>query len=35
LRCDTATTQGASLVELDPIIATSAFFNKTVTSVQM
>jgi len=35
LRCDTATTQGASLVELDPISATSAIFNKTVTSLEV
>jgi len=28
-------TQGASLAELDPISATSAIFNKTVTSLQV
>jgi len=35
LRCGTGTTQGASLVELDPINATSAIFNKTVASLQV
>jgi len=35
LRCDAANTQGASLGELDPIRATSAIFNKTVTSLQV
>jgi len=32
LRRDTATTQGAGLGEFDPINATAAIFNKTVTS---
>jgi len=31
----TAITQGASLAEFDPISATSAIFNKTVTSLQV
>ena len=35
LRCDTATTQGASLAEFDPISATAAIFNKNVTSLQV